>query len=372
MGSLVFWQNIPSIHQAPLVREVAKRWSGPVWMVAEADLSSVRVLQGWVRPDFFPANLLVAPTRRERMRLLRQSGSRFDIHIFSGFHAYPDTCWTMQQAAKTQASLGVFAEPGRHNDGIWALLRRIKYIQEMLKWRKRLNFILATGDLGVKWYSSCFFPEDKIFSFGYFVERCSSPVGQVSSNDSFSLLFVGQLIARKGIDILLRALASLHELDWVLQIIGDGPLRQSLNALACRLGIADRIIWRKVLANDMVKREMAASDLLVLPSYYDGWGAVVNEALMVGTPVVVSDACGASDLVQFPRLGGIFHAGSVGSLKMAILKQINRGRAVGERAYIQNWATNCIEPRVAAAYLVDIILAPEMRKKQVVPPWRNV
>ena len=48
---------------------------------------------------------------------------------------------------------------------------------------------------------------------------------------------------------------------------------------------------------------MAAADVLVLPSRFDGWGAVVNEALMVGTPVICSDRCGASDVIENGRNG---------------------------------------------------------------------
>ena len=48
------------------------------------------------------------------------------------------------------------------------------------------------------------------------------------------------------------------------------------------------------------------SDCLVLPSRYDGWGAVISEALMVGTPVICSDNCGAANVVTASNVGSVF------------------------------------------------------------------
>jgi glycosyltransferase involved in cell wall biosynthesis len=52
----------------------------------------------------------------------------------------------------------------------------------------------------------------------------------------------------------------------------------------------------------------------VLPSRFDGWGAVVNEALMVGTPVICSDRCGASDVIENGRNGYVFEADNADAL----------------------------------------------------------
>jgi glycosyltransferase involved in cell wall biosynthesis len=372
MGSLIFWQNIPSIHQAPVIREVAKLWPGDVLVVAEADVSPERIRQGWVRPDFTPARVVVAPSRSERLRLLEKTQTENNVHIFSGFQAYPETYWTMKQAKKTRAILGVFAEPGRHNDGFRSWVRRSIYFFLAVQWRRRLNFILATGSLGVKWYSSSLFLRNKIFTFGYFVDGANVLKSDFPMSNGINILFVGQLIVRKGVDVLLHALAGLREFAWTLRIVGDGPVRQELLELACGLDIDDRIVWEGVLVNNAVKQVMAASDLLVLPSRYDGWGAVVNEALMAGTPVVVSDACGASELIQHPRLGGVFHAQSVSSLSETLRSEIGKGCVDAlDRKYIQEWS-KCIHPQTAAQYLYKIILKTETNNFKILAPWREV
>ena len=54
---------------------------------------------------------------------------------------------------------------------------------------------------------------------------------------------------------------------------------------------------------------MSSADCLILPSRHDGWGAVVSEALMVGTPVICSDACGSAGVVHASGVGGVFRSG---------------------------------------------------------------
>jgi len=63
-------------------------------------------------------------------------------------------------------------------------------------------------------------------------------------------------------------------------------------------------------------------DLLVLPSLHDGWGVVVNEALIQGVPALVSDACGAKTLIEVSGAGSIFEAGSADDL-MRVLRELS-------------------------------------------------
>lgn len=373
MSSLVFWQNIPSIHQASFVREVARLWSGDVWIAVESDISDFRAQQGWMCPDFAPARLLVAPDRKERTRLLEQTQSRDNVHVFSGLRAYPETYWTMKQARKTEALLGVIAEPGRHDDGCRALLRRGRYTLNCFFWKEKLGFLLSTGKIGFKWYVSCLFPADKIFPFGYFVDTPSGGIdSKISSGGVFTILFVGQLIHRKGLDILLHALAGLHDLVWNLRIVGKGEQQEELNLLADDLDINERIVWEGVFENAGVRRLMKDVDLLVLPSRFDGWGAVVNEALMAGTPVVVSDACGASDLVREPFLGTVFVSQSVGNLRDALRKEIDNGKLKSiRRQKIIKWSEK-ITPATSAAYFMNVLASVRQEGRKPLPPWEQL
>ena len=125
-------------------------------------------------------------------------------------------------------------------------------------------------------------------------------------------LFAGAPIRRKGFDLLIEALAAIHERDARFHLRLVGP-RGELSALAGRL---PRGSWSE--AGPRLQRELAAelaaADCLVLPSRSDSFGMVVPEALAAGRPVVVSDQVGAADLVVEGVNGWVVRAGDAVAL----------------------------------------------------------
>ena len=117
------------------------------------------------------------------------------------------------------------------------------------------------------------------------------------------VLFAGRLAAQKGVDDLLEALDLLQHVrpDLRTVIVGDGPLRARLEATAraFRLDAAVRFLGHR----DDVPRLLAAADLLVLPSYYEGLPNVVLEAMRFRKPVVATAAPGTTEVVDDGRTG---------------------------------------------------------------------
>lgn len=375
MRTLIFWQNIPSLHQAPLIRAVADRWDGNVLVVTEDDVRDARRREGWHGPDFGEAQLLVQPGRAERRAQLRAAGNR-GIHIFTGFHAYPETSWTLRLALRSSATVGIFAEAGRHNDGkVRPPLRYLRYHRHALRLGKRLDLLLTPGEIGSRWYRRCGFPMSKIANFPYYVEADDVPSSDPlpETRDTVELLFVGRLIHRKAVDVLLDALAGLSdEKPWRLTIIGSGPCQQELRSRASRSRIGDRIEWRGNEPNTEVRRIMSEVDCLILPSRFDGWGAVVNEALSCGTRVITSNACGAADFVRHGRAGRIVRTDDAISLREAIAKEIDRGgTSTTERARIRRWTEQAASPEAGADYLIEILRSCHNGHPLPQPPWRR-
>jgi glycosyltransferase involved in cell wall biosynthesis len=116
-------------------------------------------------------------------------------------------------------------------------------------------------------------------------------------------LFVGRLAAQKRVDDLLKALDLLQHVrpDLRTLIVGDGPLRGDLEELAnaFRLGGSARFLGHR----DDVPRLLAAADLLVLPSLYEGLPNVVLEAMRFRKPVVATAAPGTTEVVTDGQTG---------------------------------------------------------------------
>src|SRR5690606_29512487 len=139
-----------------------------------------------------------------------------------------------------------------------------------------------------------------------------------------------------------------------LAIIGSGPLERELRARAeTRPG--KRVVWLGQRRQSDIPKLMASADCLVLPSRHDGWGAVVSEALMAGTPAICSDRCGAAGVVRASGCGGVFPAGDAGALAAVLKNVIAQGRPTpARRRLIAYWAS-CLGAAEGAAYLAAIL-----------------
>ena len=111
------------------------------------------------------------------------------------------------------------------------------------------------------------------------------------------LLFVGRISPEKGLDDLLRAVALVP--DVVLEVVGDGPMRDSSMQLASDLKIASRVVWPGRLRwGEPLFSRMRANDTLVLPSLTEGLPQVVIEAMCMGLPVVATEVGGVPEIVR--------------------------------------------------------------------------
>lgn len=116
--------------------------------------------------------------------------------------------------------------------------------------------------------------------------------------DASRLLCVGSLIERKGVDLLLQALAGV-EAPFTLALAGAGPEEERLRKLAGELHIQDRVEFLGYLQLDELRRQYSKSGIFVLPTREDCFALVILEAMCAGLPVICSKyADGVSDLVE--------------------------------------------------------------------------
>jgi glycosyltransferase involved in cell wall biosynthesis len=112
--------------------------------------------------------------------------------------------------------------------------------------------------------------------------------------DGFRILYVGRFDPIKGLPLALEALRILRGIApaATLELVGEGPERPRLEALAGRLGVADRLVWTPWSPRSTIFEKMRRSDVFLFPSLRDGGGAVVVEAMANGLPVVCMDLAG--------------------------------------------------------------------------------
>jgi glycosyltransferase involved in cell wall biosynthesis len=116
-----------------------------------------------------------------------------------------------------------------------------------------------------------------------------------------TLLSVGNLVTHKGHDLAIRALALLPDMNLV--VVGNGPERASLAALAEEQGLAERVTFIPVMPQEDLRHYFGAADALVLASSREGWANVLLESMACGTPVIASRVGGTPEVVTAPEAG---------------------------------------------------------------------
>lgn len=153
------------------------------------------------------------------------------------------------------------------------------------------------------------------------------------------VLFVGRLLALKGVHHLIRAMTEVGVRfpDARLIVVGGGEELPSLTRLVGELGLADRVVFAGERSHEDVIRFMRAADVFALPSLTEAFGIVLLEAMSCGLPVVASDVNGIPSLVSDGQNGFLVPARDEGALARKITRVLAHPeeRAVFARTNVQ-------------------------------------
>jgi glycosyltransferase involved in cell wall biosynthesis len=234
-------------------------------------------------------------------------------------------------------------KPGR---GIVKQLVRKRFLTSLYR---NVGAFLAIGKIATEHFQAHGVPSRKIFLSPYCVDselledqklkynldRNKTRTELGFDDNDFVFLFSGKIIKRKSPLLIVDALSLLPKNRACgLIVMGDGELLQAMTERTKTLQ-GHRIKFVGFVNQSLIGKYFAASDAFILPSSYETWGLVVNEAQIFGLPVIVSDAVGChADLVIPHETGLIFKSGDARALSEAMSEFIDK-RALATTMGIQ-------------------------------------
>ncbi|KMY68324.1 hypothetical protein AAU61_01095 [Desulfocarbo indianensis] len=181
------------------------------------------------------------------------------------------------------------------------------------------------------------------------------PPHVLPSNPQPRILFVGRLSGQKALPVLFRALASvqLRNIDWRLDLVGDGPQKSMLKKLAHELSIEQKVRFLGWWSSERLLSEgYQKADLFVLPSLDEGMPNALLEAMACGLPVIATRVPGSEEIIKDGENGLLVHPGQDEPLALALtnlLTSPSNRQLLGREArlYAQNhsWRSMAIKLR---------------------------
>lgn len=141
------------------------------------------------------------------------------------------------------------------------------------------------------------------------------------------IVCVGRLVEQKGIDILIAAanIIASYRREFFIRIVGDGPLRMSLEEQSKSLGLERRISFVGAVDTTRIPDELLWADLFVLPSRHEGFPGSLLEAIAYGLPVIATKVSGSEEIVE-STFGWLVTPADKEGLANAIEKALTMGR----------------------------------------------
>jgi len=306
------------------------------------------------------------------------------IHIFLSFWGekklFPVILFALLQKRNVMVVLepysesphGYWEDEARIVSHIKVFLRKLAYPFSNILFRiisgGKLPCILAVSEIVEDQLKKANYKEETIFPFGYFIDKKNVAKRNIVEDKNLRLMFSGSLIKRKGLDIVLEALVEINKTETkvTLDIYGPGEIKEYFKE------DLRGVRYQGTYKPGSAQQVMSQYDMLIVPSRHDGWGLVVNEALLQSVPIIVSDRVGAKVLVEYSGAGRVFESENVRDLKEILLEifddpeNLNLMRKNCEKVH------DFISPDYGSSYLkkiIDYYFYDEGDRPKIV--WKN-
>ena len=291
---------------------------------------------------FFTSNVLIAKGNRgnsvntlsnmplkKRVAMILSLRNSYDLIIFNGYSNVEFVALFLSNLFKRRFFIAIESDTQPKDDsGLKGFLKKLA-LSTIFKNSSVLGF--AGGSVKHRDYFKKYgMDEERIFLMPMMVNNETFYFDREKPKKPFVFLYVGRIIPHKNVEFLIKSFRKAfgEQEDVLLRIVGRG---ESLDVLKSKYEKEKNILFEGAkFAEDLV-RVYHSSHVFVLPSLYEPWGLVVNEAMSASMPVLASDRVGAvGDLVKEGKTGFVFNPENEDQLS-DLMKRVYEDRALFTR-----------------------------------------
>lgn len=353
--SVFLWEPYVCAHMLPWVYGIVKdERVKAVYYIAPCTVIDYRKSMGWSDEDLPKddgVNYIIDPDD-VRLKAIYETDTENAIHIYHGLAVNHIEGHYFKFGLKYNVKRSICYEgPKTLFHPLWQhylnfYLRKYKYV-------KYIDNVFAIGDASEKYYKSIS-KKWNVYPFMY-ATKAPATISVQRKETFMNVCYVGTLSDLKNVSYMIDELSSLPKSSYHLDIYGDGEERGKIEKQIDALGLSDVVSIKGYQKLEVIYDVLPQYDVLCLPSKLDGWGAVVNEAVMRGVYALCSDQCGAAQMLKNHLLGKSFELKS-GALAKEFSYVLDHLASIREQTQQRIEWCKRITGDVIGRYILDKIL----------------
>lgn len=353
---LIFLSNFYNHHQEPLCRELATQSGVLFRFIACGSISPERRMM-WGEIKELP-NFVITPYSPAEWAVVSQEILAADAVIIGS----APQALIRERLRAGKLILRYQERPMKSS------MDPIKFLPRMVKWHNwnphdKPIYLLCASAYAAEDYAKMGLFCGKAYKWGYFPKMITyDPETLLSKKEKDSIFWAGRFLEWKHPDDAIMAAIQLRDAGYAftLRMAGSGVLEPKLREIIARNGLEKQVRILGNLSPEQVRHEMERSEIFLFTSdRYEGWGAVLNEAMNSGCVVVASNAAGATPyLVDHGVNGCVYCSGNRNEMYMNVeqlLEHQSNMVYMGKKAY--ETITNTWNAKIAASRLCELIRA---------------
>jgi len=375
---LVFWFDAPPRAGAGAFKIVTERWGNDVYYFCSNNLREERKTGGWLEADHGKAKITILSELSSPEEFLKSFiiTNPDAIHVFNGFRSKTSEFLDKYISLAKDPKIAIWSErPGVYGSKIQILAKKIYHpiIHRIYKYKysNKISTLIPLGKSGIEVFSKYGWKENKMFPFMYDppMTKTSLQIVKWQKGNPLKIIYIGRFArSTKGIDVLIGAFNDLESDNWKLSLVGGyGEYKDyTINWANTHRNVEFLGTW----PSDEVTEKISSYDLVIVPSRFDGWNVVVNEALRAGVGVIASDEAVSHELIEASSAGMVIRSGSVKDLNAAIKYVLSKPEIVNmwkEKAYLYSEKITSEKVGMCLIEILDYVFMNKSIKKPICP-----